>query len=254
MANLKLSRQADNLEKLIAYIMGVAPWEFGLIENDGGWLPMKDLVAAIHSQDGFRGVTEGRILELHRQPGGASPLEIEGRLVRLKPGRGPVPDPGEAPAAKPKILHLALKPSLWRHAAERGIFPRPGDEEGAKEIALFEDKEAALATARRIFPNAVAVSLNAKMADSGGARLTYRGPGLWSAGALKAEWLSGPPTPPKAEGEPSKQATKPETPLPGAPIWAEPRVSSSKGKKRGKYEDAPEWKTRTRLDRRKDKG
>jgi putative RNA 2'-phosphotransferase len=249
MSDRKLSRQVDSLERLLVYVLGVAPWEFGLLPDDDGWLPLKEVIAAIRGEDGFRGVTEGRIMEIRRKPGDGSPIETGDGVIRLKPGRAEPADRGEEPAKRPKLLHLAIKPTSWPHVSRNGLAARAG--EGQTDLRLFEDKEMAFKTTSRIHPDPVLVTVGLKTAEAGGIRLAWRAPGLWSAPELKAEWLSGPPLPPKTE-ETAKAAKPAETPLPGASFWAEP-VAAPKGKKKGKRDDAPEWKTRTRLDRRKDR-
>jgi putative RNA 2'-phosphotransferase len=247
-SNQKLGRQLESLERLLAYVLGVAPWEFGLMPDDEGWFSLKEVMAAIRDQDGFRSVTEGRLMEIHRQPGGSSPLEMGEGAIRLKAGRAEAADPGEAPAAKPKVLHLCLKPTSWPHVSANGLAAKPGE----RQARLFDDTEAALTAARRLWPEPVAVSLNVRQAEAGGARITWYAPGMWRAPSLKAEWLSGPPTPPKAEDLPERPGPKPATKLPGAgaELWAAP-PAAEKGKKKGKYDDAPAWKTSTRKERRK---
>ncbi|MDR2455091.1 MAG: hypothetical protein LBE49_00645 [Deltaproteobacteria bacterium] len=247
MSNLKLSRQVESLEKLLVYALGVAPWEFGLMAGQDGWLPIKEVVAAIRGEDGFRGVTEGRILEIHRRPGGQSPLEMDEARIRLKPEKMKLEDRGERPAKPPKILFLPVKASSWPHVAANGQKAKP-EKLG---LMLFEERERALKTFGRLYPDPVLAEVSVQKASSGRGELSWYAPGLWYSPELKPEWLSGPPTPPKTEAEPAR---KPEAELPGAPIWAEPAAPPSKGKKKGKYEDAPEWKTRTRMDRRKGQG
>ena len=247
MSNLKTSRQVEGLERLLVYILGVAPWEFGLMADENGWFALKDVIAAIRAEDGFRGVTEGRILEIHRRPGDGSPLEMSEAGIKLKAGRAELADKGEEPARLPKILHLPMKPASWPHVSINGLAAKPG----RGGLMLFESKEAALKIAKRIYPDPVLVTVNVHQAETGGAKPGWYAPGIWLVPELKAEWLSGPPTPPKTEAETAKPARKPDAEP--AAIWAEPSGSPYKGKKRGKYDAAPEWKPRPSLDRRKER-
>ncbi|MDR1313201.1 MAG: hypothetical protein LBQ12_05770, partial [Deltaproteobacteria bacterium] len=134
----KTSQSRQSLEKFVRYVLDTAPHDYGIIPGDGGWVPVKELVAAVRDEDGFRGVNENRVMELVNLPGNASRFETgEDGQIRLKPQFQSGPPPLPADLSLPKELWCALKPSGWRFARENGLRPRKPKE---IRIPLFADK------------------------------------------------------------------------------------------------------------------
>ncbi|MDR1657080.1 MAG: hypothetical protein LBT47_05935 [Deltaproteobacteria bacterium] len=246
MAKQKLSRQTDNLEKLLVYVLGVAPHEFGLLPDREGYLPLKEVLAAIKSEAGFGGVNEARIVQICRQPGDASPFDLEERRLRIKPGQAWDRDEPQDTPAPPKILYFGLKPSVWPHVAANGLLPKSGEE----QLRLFSDAQSALKVAGRFCPDPLTITVRVRQALDDQAQIKFYAGNMWSSPELKPQWLSGPPVLPREE----KTAAKPPA-LPGASslLLAEVEVThgDKKNQKKGKYNDAPDWKIRTRRDRRR---
>ncbi|MDR1038905.1 MAG: hypothetical protein LBR80_01805 [Deltaproteobacteria bacterium] len=251
----KTSQSRQSLEKFVRYVLDTAPHEYGIVPGDGGFVPLKELVGAVREEDGFRGVTEGRIMELVNLPGDASPFETTGEgLIRLKPPlqKGPPPLPPEL--ALPKELWCAVKPSGWRFARENGLRPRRPKE---TRIPLFTDRELALRTARRSGPDPVAVKVFAAKARDKGVIFSPFAETLWLADEIPAAFLFGPPVKPLEEKD---QPRKPASPALDDPMAVlgfplpEPQIQTSRGKKKGRFGDSPEWKNQTRRDRRGGKG
>ncbi|MDR1110718.1 MAG: hypothetical protein LBP92_08525 [Deltaproteobacteria bacterium] len=247
MAKLNVSRRRDNLEKMLVYVLGVAPDEFGLLPDKLGFVPFKELLAAVRQEDGFRGVTEGNILEIMNSSHADPILEAVDSRVRVRPGlAGPCPEKPAGP--RPKILFLGLKPTAWPSASEHGLRPKPGEE----RIRLFPTREAAMKVAQRFCPDPVIVTVQLAKAEGSGSLVETYSENLYSADFLGPEALMGPPVAPRPEPREAKAPEK--TGLPGQPLglFIEPRPIH--GKKKGKYEDSPGWKTGTRRDRRREKG
>jgi len=231
MTSKTLKRQ-DSLEKMLRYILGTAPDEFGLHPEAGGFVPLKALAAALREEEGWRGVREGQILMLANQPGDAAPLETEGDLIRLKPAlAGP---PRETPALSdlPKALYAAFKPAAWAVISQRGLRPKPGEE----VVRLWSEEDLALRVGRRFSAPVVLVTVRAARAHLAGVVFRPYSSRLWLADQVPAEFLSGPPVP-EEEPRPPEPSVRP----PGL----------SQGKVRGKRGDAPEWKNRLRRERRR---
>jgi putative RNA 2'-phosphotransferase len=245
MAKLNVEKRRDNLEKLLIYMLGVSPDEFGLLPDKDGFVPFKELLAAVRQEEGFRGVTEGSVIEIVNRPTGESQLETEGGLIRVKP---PLVDYDlTPPKVKPKILYLAVKPTAWPSISEHGLGPKPNED----YVRLFPTTEAALKVYSRFCPNPVLITVNLVKADNSGAVIEAFSDKLYKTKALKPEVLSGPPVPQKPEGQEGK--TSPKADLPGQSLKLTVEPLAHHGKKKGKFQDSPEWKVRTRIDRRKDK-
>lgn len=244
----KFTQKQDSLEKLLKYILGNRPDEFGLYPNADGFVAMKALLGALHDEEGCRGVREGQIMGYVNQPGGQSMFEVADGLIRLKPELAALPP--EAPAAHeiPKLLYFTIKPNAWPVISERGLHPKTGE----SVVTLWVDKERALKIGRRSSPTPVLVSIQSGPARRGGTEFEPYSELLWLTKFVDAKFLSGPPVPPREEGAPSSKAREEKrAELPGSFPLGAPEPEVHKGKKRGKYSDEPDWKNQTRKERRR---
>jgi putative RNA 2'-phosphotransferase len=233
------------LEKLLRYILGVAPDEYGLVPSEEGFIGMKELLAAVRDEEGFRGTSESRIMELHNVPGGKSPFEIEGSLIRLKPEFASLPPPLPEDLKLPKELYAALKPSAWPYVNKNGLIPRRPKE---IKVSLFTDKELAFKVTKRTCPDPVPVRIQAWKARDGGVALSPYGSNMFLADFVPKEFIIGPPVKEAEEKDSAKERENP--PRDFTPVTLVAELEISKGKKKGKYGDEPEWKIRTRKDRK----
>jgi putative RNA 2'-phosphotransferase len=246
----KTIQKQDSLEKILRYALGVRPDEFGLYPDSGGFVPLKALVAALHDEDGWRGIREGQIMMLVNQPGDQSPFEEKEALLRLKPTLASLPPEAPPASALPKTLFAALKPAAWAVISERGFYPKAGE----TSLRLWADQELALKVGRRLSPQAVMVTIQAVKARQAGAGFRPYSDLLWLTDSIPAVFLSGPPVPPRNEEAPLRrpQEKKPEPP-PGSvfPPLPEAAFEVHRGKKKGRHSDTPDWKNQIRRDRRR---
>ncbi|MDR0881726.1 MAG: hypothetical protein LBP55_04190 [Candidatus Adiutrix sp.] len=245
----KTTQKQDSLEKLLRYILGLRPDEFGLHPDENGYVAVKALLAALHDEEGWRGVREGQLALLANQPGDQALLEIEGQQVRLKPSLASLPPEPPGPEQMPKLLYLPLKPAAWPVISERGLTPKPGE----TVARLWSDQELASRIARRWSPAPVLVTVRAMAARQAGAQFVPWSELLWLTTEVPAAFLTGPPVPPKAE-EPPQRPAKDKKPEPaGSFHLGAPEPEVHRGKTKGKHGDAPDWKNQVRRDRRRDR-
>ena len=246
MAQKALQKQ-DSLEKLLRYILGIRPDEFGLHPDPEGFVPMKNLLAALHDEEGWRGVREGQIMMMLNQPGDQSPFEAAEGAIRLKPALSSLPPETPDKGRMPKQLYLPLKPAAWAVIHERGLFPKPGE----TSTRLWADQELARKVGKRLSPESVIVTVRAQAAAGAGAVISPYSELLWLTAEVPARFLTGPPVPPKEEEPPSRKP-KEKAPEPaGSFHLAMPEPEVHRGKKKGKHSDAPDWKNQIRRDRRR---
>ncbi|MCL2029236.1 MAG: hypothetical protein FWG97_02325 [Deltaproteobacteria bacterium] len=234
----KTQRRQDGLEKMLRYVLGTAPDEFGLHPDAGGFVPLKALLAALGEEEGWRGVREGQILMLANQPGESSALEISENLVRLKPALAALPPAREAQPDLPKMLFGAFKPAAWSVISRRGLAPKSGED----VVRLWSEAELALRVGRRASGLAVLVTVRSAKAHQAGVVFRPYSSRLWLTAGVPAEFLSGPPAP---EEEPAPRAPEPP------PLQAEGTPEVHRGKVKGKHGDAPDWKNQIRRERRR---
>lgn len=243
----KTAQKQDSLEKLLRYILGCRPDEFGLCPDPEGFVPMKSLLGALHDEEGWRGVREGQIMMMVNQPGDQSPFEAAEGLIRLKPALASLPPETPERGQMPKLLYLPLKPAAWPVIHERGLTPKPGE----TVARLWADEELARRVGRRLAPEPVLVTVRAQAAAQAGAAIDPYSELLWLTAEVPARFLTGPPVPPKEEEPPTRRPKeKPPEPAGSFHLTA-PEPEIHRGKKKGKHGDAPDWKNQIRRDRRR---
>lgn len=239
----RLPRELGTLARMLAYLLGRRPDEFGLVLEDGGWVQIKTLLQALHEEPGY---TRARREDLERLAALTSPplLEIAGERVRsLNP---PAPELRREPAGPlPSSLYLAISPKIHTQVWEQGLKPPPG-----RELVLSRTPEMARRLGRRRANAPVLVTVAAQAAARKGLDFQAYGEELFlTAQPIPREFLTLPGVP--KELSPPKAAAKPKAPpTPGGFILDLPQMLSGKPEK-GKKRDEAEWKKGARALRKK---
>ncbi len=237
------------LVKLLRYMLGVAPAEFALVPDDEGWVKIKELMWALHEQEGWRGVREGMVRDAASR---LAPelLEIQANLIRC---REPLYPPPDYSAPVPAHLYVGLRPRAYPVVRERGL---EADEMGRARL-LAADPERALAIARRRDPKPVLATIQTHKAQARGAVFAAWGEqGLFLADWLPPEAIMGPepekvaPAPKPRKPAPTPEVLVPSMPenLPGS-FTLEPEHVDKPYRLKGLKKDIP-WKRARRRRRR----
>jgi putative RNA 2'-phosphotransferase len=240
----RLPKQLESLARMLTYILGHRPDEFGLVLSEDGFIPIKHLLQSLAAEPGWGFVRRHHLEQL---VGLVSPpaFEIAGEHIRAV---SPEParlrrDPGEAP---PALLYVAIPPKAHARVWEEGLRPPPD-----RELVLSTTKETAVKLGRRRAPHPILVIVQAQAAARRGIELTGYGEGLYLAPALPRDLLQLPAPPPLPE-KPKPEKARPPTPGTFEPDLA--RMFQPPQKLHGKTKrDEPAWKSGTRQERRKGK-
>jgi putative RNA 2'-phosphotransferase len=231
------------LAKMLAYVLGRCPDEFGLVLDADGFVPVKTLLQALAEEEGWGHVRRGHLNELVMM-GDKSPVEIDADRIRSVERRH-LPEITE-PQDPPKELFTCIRRRAYSHVMERGIAepPPPG-------LLLTEDRPMALRIGRRRDPQPILLTVRARDLKASGVLLRRFGERLYLASALPTGCFSGPP-PPKEKPLSSAVAEPVSGPMPHPGsffpnLGAGPSSPRGPGKNRHKE---PEWKRQRRLDRR----
>lgn len=239
----RLPRELETLARMLAYLLGHRPDEFGLALEEGGWVPIKQLLLTLHEEPGFGRV---RREDLERLAGFLSPpcLEVAGERVRsLDPAP---PELRRDPVGPlPSSLYLAIPPKIHALVWDQGLKAPPG-----REQVLARRPEMALRLGKRRAPNPVLVTVQTPAARRAGIIFQAYGEELFlAAAAIPREFLQL-PAPPK-EAPPPKTAPKAKTPpTPGTVVFDLPQMLTGKPT-RGKKRDEAAWKSGARTLRKK---
>ena len=240
----RLPRQLEDLSRMLTYMLGHRPDEFGLVLDAEGWIPIKPLLQALAREPGFRQARREHLEELAAL---LTPrrFEIEGDRIR---SLDPAPRPHRRPAATlPSLLYLAIPPKAHLLVWEQGAKPPAG-----QELLLTAFPETALKLGRRRAPSPILVTVQAQAAARAGTTFQAYGEELYLAPSLPREFLQLPP-PPKAPAKPKPPPAAKAPPAPGSVILDLPQILMETHKPR-RLKDEPAWKSGARALRKKRRG
>ncbi|MBU2468523.1 MAG: hypothetical protein KKC78_07755, partial [Proteobacteria bacterium] len=178
------SQKEDSLVRMLRYVLGVAPAEFGLFPGEGGWLPIKELLAALHQEEGWRHIRQGMLADAATR---LAPelVEIDDNRIRVSQRTYELPDYGASP---PAHLYLGARRKAWPVLKLHGL-EEPHD---GRPWILATDKEAALKLGQRRDSEPVLITVQAHQAQDQGAVFPAWGDYFLCAWA-PASCLMGPP-------------------------------------------------------------
>lgn len=195
--------------KFLNYVLGRHPDEFGLVPDQEGFVPVKELLKALHEEEGWRHVRSGLLNELliSTRP---APIEIHGNLIRAV-DRGRLPKISEA-MHPPKVLYIAIRRKAYAPTIEKGL--RAG---GGSSLILSSDKTMALRIGTRRDIQPVLLCVQVKKTQEQNVVYHQFGKNLFLTDRIPAGTFSG-PAPPKPKPVASRdRAKKVSEPLPAEP-------------------------------------
>jgi len=193
-------RSPKNLAKLLAYILGRRPDEFGLVPDRSGYIKIKDLLKAIHEEEGWRYVRRSHLDEI-RISFADPPFEISDNLIRAG-CREHLPEIASR-LDLPKLLYTCVRTKAYPHVKEKGIFAR-----SHPQVILSSDPKLAHRIGRRIDPVPVLLTVQVQASQKQGIVFYQAGKSLFLADAIPADCFTGPPLP-KEKPETQKKENLP---------------------------------------------
>ena len=245
-------KDPKKLAKLLDYALGRNPDEFGLVLDGDGFVKIKELLKALHEEDGWKFVRKAGIDEVLYSIA-APPVEVdEDRIRALK--RENLEKRGYA-AEPPLLLYTCVRRRAYPYALKKGVNPM-----GRKHVVLSSDADLALRMGRRFDADPVLLTVNVDQAHDRGCMFLKASPRLFLCRHIPEGSFRGPALPKEKktkEGKdgPVKEAPKAprrsETPGSYFPDLTEPPSPKHLTKKQRRRDEVA-WKTqRRRKTRRK---
>jgi len=201
MAN-KHTRKVDSLSRLMNYMLGKRPDEFGLVPNANGYVPVKELLKAIREEPGSGYVRESHVREVLLHDTDAV-FEMSGRNIRSR-NRSFAPVEKERHCEPPsKTLFKGVKRKAYPFILKAGLL------RGSQEhIVLTADKDLAIRIAHRSEQNPIMLEIRAGAAHENGIAFYPFGHSLYLADEVPVQFISGPPLPKERQPkeEPQREA------------------------------------------------
>ncbi|MGD9180805.1 MAG: RNA 2'-phosphotransferase [Desulfobacterales bacterium] len=189
------AKSPQSLAKLITYILGRRPDEFGLVTDTDGFVKIKELLKAITEEEGWKYVRRSHLDEiLYSLPN--PPFEISGKQIRAK-YRDQLVRPDPVPKL-PKLLFTSIRKRAYRSVLDKGIFPT-----GYYQVVLSSSRDLAQRMGKRADQDPVMLSVHVRKSVENGVRFYQTGESLFLAESIPAGCFTGPPLP-KEKTEPQK--------------------------------------------------
>ncbi len=258
MSRQKTKQQRESISRFLLYVLGVRPDEFGLVPDEEGYVPFKDLLAALSEEDGWTFVRESHIMDLVREPE-RSEIEVKDKLIRVNPAMTELVL-GPPPVVEPPVkLFHAVRRKAYPAALENGLTPG-----GRAWVPLFTDEKLALRFGRRRDQQPVLVTVLTEKANRRGVVFTRPQQLIYLVDSLAPDLFTGPPLPKEKPAEDKKAKPKrdqeTDTRAPGSfflavekdPDAARRPIREERDKTAySKKKDGPDWKRAARKDRRR---
>ena len=236
-------KSPKELAKILAYILGRRPDEFGLVPDSTGYVKIKELLKALSEEEGWRYVRRSHLDEV-RLTQANPPIEISDNLIRARdreslPARAAADD-------LPKLLYTCVRQRAYPFVSTKGIMKSEGD------IVLCADREKAERIGKRVDQKPVILTVQVQKSLQRHVRFFSGGGDLYTADSIPAGCFTGPPLPKE-----KLDLTPPADMIPARPrkpgsftigIQSDGTIDASSGDSRNKKE--PPWKKK----RKKGKG
>jgi len=189
MSNRKEKQQRESLSRMLHYILGHHPDEFGLVPDEDGFVSKKELIQALHEEDGWSFVRESHLrpISLDIEKFG---IEITDTMIRIGPGftrlaLGPRPE-----VVPPPLLYFGARSKAYPAILEHGLVPGR-----SPWVAVYPEQDMALRVGKRREPTPILLTILAERAYQRGTRFFSLNEKVFLVEKLAPDLFSGPPLP-----------------------------------------------------------
>ena len=242
---MALQKSPKRLAKLLDYILGRRPDEFGLVTDSDGYIKIKELLKALSEEEGLSYVRRAHLDEILITLPDPS-FEISGNTIRAKSRRhlsehAYAPDP-------PKLLYHCVRQKAYPHVTTKGINPT-----GYPQVILSSNLSLAQRMGKRIDRSAILLTVQVQACLDRGVVFFAAGEALFLADFIPPDCFSGPPLPKEKPG--AVKTTKPQVTEPKPPAGSffidleekmNPKTAAEKKNKRMKKHkrrrEPPPWR------------
>ena len=173
--------------KLLTYILGSRPDEFGLVPDENGFIRIKDLVKSISEEPGWGYIRKSHLNEvllIYRD----HPFVLDAASMKISYPREQVrPIPAND---MPKLLYHCVRRKAYPFVCRRGITPM-----GQHHVYLAVTEALALRMGKRRDPRPVLLTIQSQQAIGEGIRFQRQGELLYVADYIPVGCFTGPPLP-----------------------------------------------------------
>ncbi len=228
------------LARLLEYMLGRRPDEFGLLPDTEGFVKVKEFLKAAGEEPGSRHVRRGHLYELIISLPDP-PIEIaDNRIRACKRNHLPKQLPAEN---LPKLLFTGIRQKAWPHVHAKGVFAS-----AEEPIVLSSDRPLAERMALRKDAGPVMLTVQTGQLLANGIMTLQFGDALYITRQLPPDCFTGPPLPKEKPLPAPKMPKTPATPGGSFELDLEKSLSQSGGplnksrEKRKRKREKPPWR------------
>jgi len=189
------------LEKLVSYILGRRPDEFGLVLDEEGYIFLRDLVRAISEEPGWGYVRKSHINEIlmtSREP----PFVIENEKIRAVNRDDALRFREDI--LVPGLLYHCVRRKAYPVVCRQGILPL-----GQSRVFLATTQDLACRMGKRREPAPILLNVQARKASEAGVRFLRHGEFIYVTDHIPVGYFTGPPLPEERKKEASVSKREP---------------------------------------------
>jgi len=155
-------RKVDTLSRLMHYILGNRPDEFGLVPDQEGFIPIKELLKVVREEPYMGYVRESHLMEVIVHDRGEV-FEVAERKIRSKKRSFVSLEGQDALANPPKLLFKGVKRKAYPAVLTHGLLSGAGD-----HVVMTTDRDLAIRIAHRQDQRPVILEIRALEASESG--------------------------------------------------------------------------------------
>ena len=194
--------KVHDLGRLLVYVLGNRPDEFALVPDRDGFLPIKELLRAIHEEAGWSHVRRAHINEVLM---GADRNRFELKEDRIRAvKRDWFMEEEIPPTAVPKVLFAPIRRKAHPVVLEKGLTPHQD-----RSLVLSPDRDTARRIGMRRDPEPVLIEVMGASARAEGIPIAVFGQ-LYLSAYVPPRFISGPPVPKDLLEKTQQKKTEPD--------------------------------------------
>lgn len=186
MAKRRQQIKVNELSRMLVYMLGHRPAEFGIVPSRDGLVPLKEVLKALHEEPGWRYVRQSHINEVLLGKDRFL-FETESDRIRVLERRWDMKLGDGFLESIPSILLTPVRRRAHPVVMEKGLISAHG-----KLLVLSPDESMAGRIGRRQDPKPVLLQVEAEKARREGI-LFYQFDSLYLCGEVPARYVAGPP-------------------------------------------------------------
>ena len=185
----KNKRKVVNLSRLMSYMLGTRPDEFGLLPDKEGYVAVKEFLKAIHEEPHMAYVRESHVREVLFNDGDGI-FDIDGKRIRSTKRTFYLVDEESDIHSPPKILFTGVKRKAYPYILKDGLLP------GSRQyVVMTTERDLAVRIARRLDQKPIILEISAATATENGISFFPFGGAIYLAERVPVQFISGPPLP-----------------------------------------------------------